>query len=102
MENLEHSTKIMKVAVLCSQVQLGNILGLQNQKMPFHAPIAASLQVRPGLRYATANNEHGAHVDQDSGKVSKHLKAFFLKLKLRLLHLHIVVPKYPHNSLSMF
>ena len=40
---------------------------------------------------------------QDSGEVSKHLKAFFFKMsKLRLLHLRIMVPKYPHRSLSTF
>ena len=50
----------------CGQVKLvwaGYILILQKQKMPFHASVAASLQVRPSLQYATANNEDGAHVD---------------------------------------
>ena len=85
MENLEHSTKIMKVAVSCSQVQpvwAGNILVLRNQKMLFSC-ICCSLftgdLVRLGLRHATANNEDGARVDvyaPGSGKVRKHLKAF--------------------------
>ena len=63
MENLDCFKKIMKVAVLCSQVQpvwVGDILVLCYKTL---ASVAATLQVRPSLRYATANNEDGAHVD---------------------------------------
>ena len=34
-----------------------------NRKCHFNASVAACLQVRPGLRYATVNNEDGARVD---------------------------------------
>ena len=59
---MQHSTKIMKTAVLCSQVYpvwAGDILNSQNQKTLFHASFTGETQ----LRYATANNGNGTCLD---------------------------------------
>ena len=56
----------MKIAMLCSQVQPVQAKTHSfyiTRNRCFHVSVAASLQVRLGLRYATANNEDEAHVD---------------------------------------
>ena len=93
MENLDCSRifyKNYERMAKYSQCRRATYSFYRTRKCRFHASVAAFLQVRPGLRYATANNE-----DEDvyvsgfwGGKQTS--EAFFMS-KLRLLHLHIVV-----------
>ena len=115
MENLDFSRTFYKNygriqpcrAAKYSQCGWATYLFYGTRKCRFHATVAASLQVRPSLQYATANNEDETRVDIYAsgfwgGKQTSE-GIFYVKVKAIAPSYHGSYPSsYPHRSLSTF